>query len=147
MARPSPVPPNFRVVETSAWENAANSCICSSAGMPIPVSVTSKRIVTPSTFSGHRLARRTTSPFGELDRIGGQVGENLAQAERIAEKSLRKVVIDQGGQLQPLGGGAYRHHPGDVLDDVAEIKIDDLELNLPCLDFREVEDIVDQVQQ
>src|SRR6202011_3908894 len=92
-------------------------------------------------------AQNHIAPFGELDRIGGQVGENLAQAKRIAEKRLRKVVIDQGGQLQPLGGGAHRHHPGDVLDNVVEIEIDHLELHLPCLDFREVEDIVDQGQQ
>ena len=48
ITRPSPVPPYFRVVELSAWENDWNSLACCSGEIPMPVSVT--------------LTRRNTSP-------------------------------------------------------------------------------------
>ena len=40
--RPSPVPPYSRVIELSPWANASKITPCLSAGMPIPVSLTSK---------------------------------------------------------------------------------------------------------
>jgi len=60
---PSPVPPYFRVVEASTWVKASNSCSLRLAGMPIPVSVTSKRTACRASSSEARLARITTSPF------------------------------------------------------------------------------------
>ena len=42
MARPRPVPPYFRVVELSACSNGRKIADCLSAGMPMPVSRTSK---------------------------------------------------------------------------------------------------------
>ena len=48
IASPRPVPPYFRVVETSAWVNASKilDCLLGLEG-PCPVSVTSKRITAP----------------------------------------------------------------------------------------------------
>jgi hypothetical protein len=43
IASPSPVPPNLRVVELSAWLNRANSLERASSEMPMPVSRTSNR--------------------------------------------------------------------------------------------------------
>ncbi len=40
IARPRPVPPNFRVVDSSAWVNGLNILPTVSASMPIPESVT-----------------------------------------------------------------------------------------------------------
>ena len=40
IVRPSPVPPNRRVVEPSAWVNGSKIARCLSAGMPMPVSLT-----------------------------------------------------------------------------------------------------------
>ena len=48
MARPSPVPPNRRVVELSACEKEWNSNVCCSGVMPMPVS----RILTSSVTPG-----------------------------------------------------------------------------------------------
>ena len=42
MLRPRPVPPYFRVVEPSACLKGSKMCACWSAGMPMPVSCTSK---------------------------------------------------------------------------------------------------------
>ena len=44
-ASPSPVPPYLRVVLASAWVNGWNSRATWSGVIPIPVSVTSNRIV------------------------------------------------------------------------------------------------------
>ncbi len=46
IARPRPVPPYLRVVEASAWAKASKISRCFSAGMPMPVSLTSKCRVT-----------------------------------------------------------------------------------------------------
>jgi hypothetical protein len=43
MARPSPVPPNLRVGELSAWVKGSKSVAACSGVMPMPVSITSKR--------------------------------------------------------------------------------------------------------
>ena len=40
MASPSPVPPNRRLVEPSAWVNGSNSRARVSGAIPMPVSVT-----------------------------------------------------------------------------------------------------------
>src|SRR5581483_5036841 len=62
MERPSPVPPNSRVVEVSAWEKASKILRCFSGGMPMPVSETMKRIAIPPTSDGALSARMLISP-------------------------------------------------------------------------------------
>ena len=62
MARPKPVPPYFRVVESSAWENAWNRRPWASGAMPMPVSVTVKRSSVVSAVASSRVVRTTTSP-------------------------------------------------------------------------------------
>ena len=62
MARPSPVPPNRRVVDESAWAKALNNRSWSSSAMPMPVSITSKCSATRSEFWWRTLTRITTSP-------------------------------------------------------------------------------------
>ena len=55
MARPSPVPPNLRVVDASACVNASNTRACCSGEMPMPVSATSN--LTPTPLTGSALTR------------------------------------------------------------------------------------------
>ena len=62
MVRPNPVPPYFRVVEPSAWENAWNRRAWTSGGMPMPVSVTANRSRAVSSCASTSPARTTTSP-------------------------------------------------------------------------------------
>ena len=61
MARPSPVPPYFRVVEASTWENDWNSRPTRSAGMPMPVSLTVNFTMATLPSSPTSDARTTTS--------------------------------------------------------------------------------------
>ena len=42
IASPRPVPPNWRVVDASAWLNASKTLACFSTGIPMPVSATRK---------------------------------------------------------------------------------------------------------
>ena len=60
MARPSPVPPKRRVVETSAWVNRSNSLSSCSGVMPMPVSATLSTTSPPA-----RSARPTPSAPNE----------------------------------------------------------------------------------
>ena len=48
MARPRPVPPNFRAVPASACWNASKMIFCFSGAMPMPVSETSKATTVPA---------------------------------------------------------------------------------------------------
>ena len=63
IVNPKPVPPYFRVVELSAWENLSKSRSRLFWGIPTPVSETLKRMVTWSASSFSRMARIITSPF------------------------------------------------------------------------------------
>ncbi len=65
IARPRPVPPNRRVVESSAWMNGSNICSSRSASMPMPVSRTSKRTL----VSGRRSCRAPAARHGSLRRV------------------------------------------------------------------------------
>ena len=63
MASPSPVPPYCRVMVLSAWEKDLNNRACCSSFMPIPLSRTSKCIVTRSSDRADCLISTTTAPF------------------------------------------------------------------------------------
>ncbi len=70
MDSPSPVPPNFRLVEPSAWLKASKMWDCFSSGMPMPVSTTVKATLaegaswrSAANSGAGRLTRRVTLPF------------------------------------------------------------------------------------
>ena len=63
IARPSPVPPNWRVVELSACENDWKSRESCSGVMPMPVSDTKKTKVAPVSLESLTPIRTTTSPL------------------------------------------------------------------------------------
>ena len=60
---PSPVPPNRRVIDSSACVNRSKMRRCASAEMPMPVSTTSNRTVASLGVSDSRVTRTPTSPF------------------------------------------------------------------------------------
>ena len=62
IVRPSPVPPNLRVVDVSACAKGLNNRSSSPSAMPMPVSITSKCKATRAVFSCSTLSRMTTSP-------------------------------------------------------------------------------------
>ena len=65
IASPSPVPPNCRVVDVSAWVKASKMRSCWSGAMPMPVSRTENRSVwaePPAAATSWKPTVTTTSP-------------------------------------------------------------------------------------
>ena len=85
--------------------------------------------------------------FGELDGVGQQVGQHLAQAVRIAAHGGGQAVVDAAGQFELLRMGARRHQLHHVFDRLVEIEVEGFDLELAGFDLREVEDVVDDRQQ
>ncbi len=63
MARPSPVPPNSRVVDSSAWVKGLNNRSQTSFSIPIPVSLTEKRTFVKAFFSSRVCTRTRIVPL------------------------------------------------------------------------------------
>src|ERR1039458_9808726 len=61
IVRPKPVPPYLRVMDASAWENDSKISRCLSAGMPIPVSLTTKCSVKAPSIPPSFMIRRHRS--------------------------------------------------------------------------------------
>ena len=85
--------------------------------------------------------------FAELDGVIGVVDQHLPQAQRVAHQYGRQLRVDLEQQFQVLAGGARRHHRHQGLHHVVETEVDALDFQLARLDFRDVEDIVDDAQQ
>ena len=86
MARPRPVPPNLRVVEESACENASNSR-SRSALVDADAGVGDLEPDHHAVRVRHPPAGRGRPPrpcVGELHRVGGEVQQHLAQPGRVA---------------------------------------------------------------
>src|SRR5581483_10276311 len=87
------------------------------------------------------------APPCELDRVAEQVDEDLSDPSRIAAHLRGYVSADRTRQLETLGRRLRREQFGDGFDDLARTERDGLELDLACLDPRELEHIVEQRQE
>ena len=76
MLRPSPAPPPRRANDPSSCTNGRNSRPSLSAGMPMPLSRTEKR---SDAFAGALDREHDLAFVGELDRVGQEVHQHLAQ--------------------------------------------------------------------
>ena len=83
----------------------------------------------------------------ELDGIGQQVDEDLAQARHVAHQRLGRAVFDQVGQVEVLFLRARRHQVERVFDTAAQVEHLLLELELAGFGLRMVEHVVDDLQQ
>jgi len=82
----------------------------------------------------------------ELDRVAHQVHHDLAQPAGVAAQHGRCIgAIDD--ELDTLGGGLQRHHRHGLVHDAAQVELHALELELPGLDLRQVEHVVDEREQ
>ena len=87
------------------------------------------------------------TPLGELDGVAGQVDQDLAQPAGVSPHLRRDTVVDDACQLQPLAVGALRQEIAHVLDGLAQVEIDHLQLQLPCLDLGKIQDVVDHAEE
>ena len=103
MESPSPVPPYFRVVDVSAWENAWNSRALCSGVMPMPLSRTENFSLTRSASCSSSADRHQhLAALGELDGVVDQVDQDLAEAQRIADQVGRNVMLRGNQELEIL---------------------------------------------
>ncbi len=85
--------------------------------------------------------------LGELHRVVDQVGEDLAEAERVAAQVLGDRGRHVGEELQAFLVGLLRGQRGDRADHFVELEIDGLHVELAGLDLREIQDVVDDAEQ
>ena len=84
---------------------------------------------------------------GELDGVGQQVLEDLLQPLRVAVHDARQVVGEMHVERQVLGLGHVPEVAVDVVAQAGEGDFLDLDGDRAGLDLREVENVVDEVQQ
>ncbi len=158
MARPRPVPPYLREVPASACWKASKISRCLSGAMPMPVSSTAKATTCGDLLStgwsglqppdASADAHVHVAVGGELDRVGKQVLEHLLQALGIARAwsaAGRRRSRTLNGRFFGLGDVAEVAF--DVVAQVGEGDGLDFDRDRARLDLRQVEDVVDQMQQ
>ena len=121
---------------------------CLSGGMPMPVSVTAKCSATASGSIDCGSTCTTTSPRSvNLIALPTRFMSTCRSRPGSPTSRVRHVGADVAGELEALLLRAQREHLHRVVDRVAEPKADVIELELARLDLREVEDVVDDVEQ
>ena len=153
MPRPRPVPPKRRLIEPSTWLKRLNRRSCCAGAMPMPVSVTAKRTMSPGSPSGampspSRLHGQGDGALGgELHGVVEQVQQHLPQAARHRRPRSRERRIDPGLDPQAAPEGAAADDRDRVVHDRDQRERDRIEGQLAGLDLREVEDVVDDGEQ
>ena len=84
---------------------------------------------------------------GELDRVADQVGEHLAQPQRVGLDPDRNVVVDAHVEAHALGGGLRCEQLAQVVDGLGERERLHVQLEPPGLDLGEVEQVVEHHPQ
>ncbi len=85
--------------------------------------------------------------LGELDRVAGEVEQDLAQALVVADEAGGQVVVDDVDEVEVLLAGLGRDEVERFLDAGAEVEGKFVELELAGLDLGEVEDVVDDGEE
>ncbi len=87
------------------------------------------------------------APLRKLHGISRQIHENLAKSPGIALKKRGYVRVDPANYLQAFLMCPDGNHFDSLLQRMMQIEVDDFQAELPGLDFREVQNIVDEAQQ
>ena len=85
--------------------------------------------------------------FGELDGVAHQVGNNLLQAQRVANDVIRHIIFDIQRQLQPFVVRRVRQQRNHLVQRGAQQERDALQNELTGFKLREVQNIVNNGQQ
>ena len=96
-----------------------------------------------------RLPDRQPDPplLGELEPVADQIEQYLAELAGIAPDELGHVAGNPGLEPEPFLGRAEPHQRLEVLDQLTQIEIPWLQENLPRLDLRIVQDVVEDAEQ
>ena len=99
------------------------------------------------------LARHRIGPhddlalFREFHRVAGQVKDDLAQANRVAQHGRRNFRIDVGENAHTLARGVGRHRRRCPLDDIDDRGRHAFDIELAGFDFGKIENVVDDGEQ
>ena len=85
--------------------------------------------------------------FRELDGVSDKIGNDLADPARIADNMLRRTGNITDDQLDCFLPRFDSHELGDIVHQHHQVERNRLQLHLAGLDFREIENIIDDVQQ
>jgi hypothetical protein len=99
----------------------------------------------PPVIPGH--ADDHLAPLGELEGVGGQVHQHLAQPQRVAHQHRRHVGVDVHHQLDVLDGQPIVEQVGDFLQQVAGAEGDGFQGQASGLQLGKVQHAVDHAQQ
>src|SRR5215469_2699646 len=84
---------------------------------------------------------------GELDGITHKVDDDLSQTNRVAEDTIRQISLNMAAQFQFFLMCARGKQAHCVFEGVAETEVSLIEIELPCFDLREIEQVIDQGEQ
>ena len=90
---------------------------------------------------------RYAAALGELDRIAGEVEQNLAQPRRVADHPRRQALVDIAADFEALCLGARPKQLDRLLDKGRERERPRREIEPAGFDLGEVENLLDQRQQ
>ena len=83
----------------------------------------------------------------ELHRVGQKVDQHLPDASRVTQEVGRYVRVDACVQAQAFAVGLGRQHIHGLCRQVANVELARLEGQFACFEARQVQDVVDDVQQ
>ena len=105
------------------------------------------RVIGAPALRGEPDAHIDVAVGGELDGVGQQVLEDLLEALRVAVHERRQALGELHVERQVLGLGHVPEVAVDVVAQAGEGDFLDLDGHRAGLDLREIEDVVDEVQQ
>ena len=99
-------------------------------------------------FSKQGDADHDLAGSGELNGIADEIGNDLAQPERVAVQCQWRVRRHKlRGQFQPFGFGGLQEHAQRFFHHIDQAEVHGFQFQLARLNFGEVQDVVDDPQQ
>src|SRR5271165_4899555 len=81
--------------------------------------------------------------FGKFNGITQQVKQDLPKPRRIAQEVGGRAFFNAVAEVQPLASCGCRHQIDCVSNGLPQIKIDLFKGHLASLDFRKIENVID----
>src|SRR6202035_2772339 len=87
------------------------------------------------------------SAFGKLDRVIGEIDQDLAKSHGIPDQMIRHIWGNVGHEFEALLIGANTERLEQPANAIAQAEIDRLEYQFTSFDFRKIENVVNQTEQ
>ena len=89
---------------------------------------------------------RDATLLGELDRVAGQIDQDLAQIVGVATNRRRNLGHDRDHELHVLRRGLSGDNAASAVDERMQVEVGPVERQLACLDLGKIEDILDEAE-